>query len=145
MNSLIRRKLDNLQEPLGTLDDLFRGFFVRPLDFAAAPSQIRVDVKEDDKAYTVHAELAGVKKEDIRVHVDGDVVTINAEVKQETESRDGDRLLRCERYIGQVSRSFRLGQEVDEAATSASYQDGVLELLLPKKPATAKRRQIEIH
>ncbi|MBE9610734.1 Hsp20/alpha crystallin family protein [Chitinilyticum piscinae] len=144
MNSLIRRKLDNLQEPLGTLDDLFRGFFVRPLDFAAAP-QIRVDVKEDDKAYTVHAELAGVKKDDIRVHVDGDLLSISADVKQDKETREGDRVLHSERYFGQVTRSFRLGQNIDEAATTASYKDGVLELVLPKKPAAEKRRQIEIH
>lgn len=143
MGSLIRRKLDNQQEPLSTLDDLFRGFFVRPVDFDA-PTQIKIDVKEDDKAYTVHAELAGVKKEDIKVHVEDDVITIAAEVKQEKETKEGDRVLRSERYFGEVSRSFRLGHALDEAATTASFKDGVLELVLPKKTVSEKRRQIEI-
>ncbi|CAG1004266.1 partial 18 kDa heat shock protein, partial [Rhodocyclaceae bacterium] len=128
------------------LDDLFRGFFVRPVEFgspAEAPA-IKIDVKEQDKAFVVHAEMPGIKKEDIHVNIDGPVVSITAERKQEKEVKEGERVLRTERYFGKVSRSFQLGQDIDDTQASAKFTDGVLELMLPKKIANkAKRLNIE--
>lgn len=124
------------------LDDLFRGFFVRPVDMntpATAPA-IRMDVTEQPKAFAVHAELPGVKKEDIHVHIEGNQVSITAEVKQEKEVKEGDRLLRSERYFGQVSRSFQLAQDIDDTQATAKFNDGVLELTLPKRAAIASKR-----
>ena len=86
-------------------DDLFRGFF-RPVRLERDLPQFKVDVKEDDKTYTVHADLPGVKKEDIHVTVDGNVVTVSAETRRESEQKDSEKLLRRERYFGKVSRSF---------------------------------------
>ena len=124
-------------------DDLFRGFFVRPVDLAgnqpAAPS-IKMDIKEDGDNYVVHAELPGVKKEDIHVVVDGNQVSISAEVKQEKEVKEGDRVLRSERYFGKVARSFQLGQDIDDARAAAKFADGILELTLPKRAAVANKR-----
>ena len=124
-------------------DDLFRGFFVRPVDFGGATDTpaMRVDVKENDKQYEVHAELPGVRKEDIHVDIDGAVVAISAERKQEKEVKEnGDRVLRTERYFGKVSRSFELAQEIDDQAVVAKYSDGVLELTLPKKAVVQAKR-----
>lgn len=126
------------------LDDFFRGFFVRPVDFgtpAEAPS-IKIDVKEQDKAYVVHAEMPGIKKEDIHINIDGAMVSISAERKQEKEVKEGERVLRVERSFGKVSRSFQLGQDVDDGAASAKFTDGVLELTLPKKAATQSKRLV---
>ena len=123
-------------------DDLFRGFFVRPVEFGAsaeAPT-VKVDVKEKGSDYLVHAELPGIKKEDIHVNIDGSLVSISAERKQEKETKEGERVLRTERYFGKVSRSFQLGQDIDESKSSAKFNDGVLELILPKKAASAVRR-----
>jgi len=133
MSNLIRR------DPL---DDFFRGFFVRPVDFAGEKEApvVKIDVKEQEKNYVVHAEVPGVKKEDIHVAIDGAVVSISAERREEKDVRDGERVLRSERYVGKVSRSFQLAQEIDEAQVSAKYTDGVLELMLPKKAATQARR-----
>ena len=127
--------------------DLLRGFFVRPVDFdfdvpSKAP-EMRVDVKENASDYIVSAELPGVSKEDINVNIDGQMVSISAERKQEKETRDGERVLRTERYFGKVSRSFQLGQDIDESNASAKFSDGVLQLVLPKKaPAQSKRLTI---
>lgn len=126
------------------LDELFRGFFIRPVDYGfgtgtEAP-EMRVDVKEDNGTYQVHAELPGIRKDDIHVSIDGPVVSISAERKQEKEVKDGERVLRTERYFGKVSRSFQLGQEVDEATAVAKFNDGVLELTLPKKAAAQAKR-----
>jgi HSP20 family protein len=125
-------------------DDLFRGFFVRPVEFGSAPEapQVKIDVKEQADSYVVHAELPGVKKEDIHVHIDGAMVSLTAERKVESEVREGERVLRSERYFGKVSRSFQLGQEIDDAKATAKLTDGVLEITLPKKAAVSARRLV---
>jgi HSP20 family protein len=127
-------------------DDLFRGFLMRPVQMVEnkPDMQMRMEVKEDDKAYTVHAEIPGVKKEDIHVSVEGNQVFLSAEVKNEKEVKEGEKVLRSERYYGKVSRAFSLGQDVDEATAQAKYSDGVLELVLPKK-ATPGSKRLEIH
>ncbi len=124
------------------LDDVFKGFF-RPVRIEGTPNvQIKMDVKEDDKGYTVHADIPGVKKEDIHVTIDGNQVSISAEVKQEKEVKEGEKVLRSERYFGKVSRSFSVGSEIDEAASQAKYADGVLELVLPKKAVSSAKKLI---
>ena len=126
-------------------DDLFPSFFMRPVKVQGGPNvEIRLDVKEDDKNYTVHAEIPGVKKEDIHVTIDGNQVAISAEVKNEKEVKEGEKVIRSERYYGKVSRSFSLAQAVDENTSQAKYSDGVLELTLAKK-STAKTKRLTIN
>jgi HSP20 family protein len=122
-------------------EDMFRGFF-RPVRWEGAPQtpQIKVDVSEDDKAFVVKAEIPGVKKEDIDVRVDGGQLTISAEVKKESDEKKEGRVLRSERYYGYVSRAFSLGSEIDQGKVDASYNDGVLQLTLPKKGSTEVQR-----
>lgn len=121
-------------------DDVFKGFF-RPVRLEnQQPVQIKMDVKEDEKGYAVHAEIPGVKKEDVHVTIDGNQVSISAEIKQEKEVKEGEKVLRSERYYGKVARSFALASEIDEAAAQAKYDNGVLELVLPKKTVTAARK-----
>lgn len=128
-----------------TFDDLFRGFFMRPVRFEGNQDiQIKVDVSEDDKAFTIHAEIPGVKKEDIKVTIDGGQVAISAEVKNEKEIKEGERLVRSERFYGKVSRAFRLSQDVDDGGAEAKYENGVLTLHLPKQ-AAAKTKTLAIH
>jgi HSP20 family protein len=81
-----------------------------------------------------------VKKEDIDVAIEGNQVTITAEVKQEWAKKDGDRMLRNERYFGNIYRSFTLPAELDESACEAKYDNGVLELKLVKQAAVAGKR-----
>lgn len=128
-------------DPFADLDDLFKGFFVRPMVFEGQPQmQIKMDVKEGDKAYIVHADIPGVKKEDIHVTIDGSLVSISAEVKKQKEEKEGEKVLRSERYYGKVARSFTLGHDVDESQAEARYADGVLELTLPKKVASSSKK-----
>ena len=127
------------------VDDLFKGFFVRPLAFEPRAELVRMklEVAEKNGTYLVTAELPGVKREDINVTVDGAQVTLAAEVKREKEATEHDRLLHTERSFGKVTRTFTLPQELDEAKVEAKFRDGVLELALPKK-AAAQRRPIAI-
>jgi HSP20 family protein len=126
-------------------DELFnefsRGFWVKPL---ALPEngelKMKLDVKEDEKSYTVRADIPGVKKEDIQVEVDGDCVTLRAEVKKEKEEKKDEKVIYSERSYGMVSRSFSLPMEVDAGSARADYKDGVLNLVLPKKAGAQARR-----
>lgn len=141
MSSLISRS--NL------FDDFFKdftsGFFVKPLPGEALPSagQIRMDVKESSEAYTIDAEVPGVAKEAIHVTVDGNTVTVSAEVKKE-ESRTGESFLRTERYYGAVSRSLTLPAAINSQQAKAHYDKGVLSLTLPKSsPGTTRELTIQ--
>ena len=115
---------------------------MRPVEYglAAEAPNIKIDVKEQDKSFLIHAELPGINKEDIHVSIDGPVVSITAERKQEKDVKEGERIVRTERYFGKVARSFQLGQDIDDSKASAKFTDGVLELALPKKEAAQSRR-----
>lgn len=132
-------RYDPFEIGLEPFDDLFRGFF-RPVRVDRELPQFKMDVKESDKAYIVHADLPGVKKEDIHVSIEGNAVAISAESRTESEQKEGEKVLKRERTYGKVYRSFSLGADIDEAAATAKYSDGVLELVLPKKTAAAGRR-----
>jgi len=132
--------------PRSIFDDFFKdfapAFYVRPLhgDALPDPSKIKIDVKEDDATYTVHAEIPGVAKDDIQVSVEGNVVSLRAEVQQKDEKKEGEKVLRSERYYGAVERSFQLPADVDAAQAKAKYDNGVLTLTLPKKQSGATQR-----
>jgi HSP20 family protein len=68
------------------------------------------------------------------------VVSISAERREEKDVKEGERVLRSERYVGKVSRSFQLAQEIDEAQVTAKYADGVLELACRRKPPAQARK-----
>ena len=101
---------------------------------------MRVDVAEVERAYIVKADLPGVPKESINVDIDGNRVTIRAEIKRESEQKDGERVLRSERYYGAFARSFALTDEIDDEQASAKFDNGVLELTLPKKAVVGAKR-----
>ena len=120
-------------------NELFRGF-VRPVRLEKSPVSIKMDVAEQENAYLVKAEIPGVTKEDIQVSIEGNQVTIGAEAKRQSETKDGERVLRSERYSGSFYRGFTLPVEIDESASNAKYENGVLELTLTKKPVLAGRK-----
>ena len=126
--------LTNYNKP-GRLDDLFRTFLWQPVRMLDenADLTIKTDVTEDDKAYTVKADIPGVKKEDIAVEVNGNQLFISAEIKQEKEQKKGEKVVRSERYYGQVSRGFTFDREINANEAQATYEDGVLHLTLPKE------------
>ncbi len=129
----------------GDFDSLVNQMF-RPA--AANPEGERastpaIDVKESDTVYTVHAELPGVKKEDLDISINEGVLTINAETRFEHEDKENGRVLRQERRYGKYVRSMRLGNDVDEANVSADYTDGILTLTLPKT-AEVKPKKIDV-
>jgi HSP20 family protein len=134
MSNLARfNPFTELRDPFS--DDFFRGFALRPVFRTMDDEpQMRLDLTEDGKNFFVKAEIPGVKKEDIKVSVDGNQVSLSAEIKKETEEKEGAKVIRSERYYGSIARSFTLDENVDSSAASAKYEDGVLQLTLPKRP-----------
>ena len=132
-------------DPFLDMDDMFNRLMMRPVLHGGMEfePQIKMDVKEANGDYRIMAEIPGVKKDDIHVTVDGNRVSISAEVKQEKEVKEGERMIRCERSYGMASRTFSLADEVDQSKVQAKYADGVLELTLPKK-AGSMRKEISI-
>jgi HSP20 family protein len=123
----------------------FEGFLGFPrlrrwINEASVEPAIKLDVSEDEKAYRVKAELPGVKKEDIAVEIDGNQVSLSAEVKRESEKKEGETVVHSERYYGKQFRSFTLGREIDRKSAVAKFENGVLELTLPKNGAPAAQR-----
>lgn len=128
------------------LDDFLKGLIVPKEHFvrnASAPA-ISVDVVDRGNSYLVHADLPGVSKEDIAVSIEGSQLTISAERKNEVSASETDKVLRAERQHGKTTRTFEFEHELDETQSSARFNDGVLELVLPKKiESKAKRLTIE--
>lgn len=137
MNALTRyERLDDM------FPEMFRRF-MRPMIASGfeAPGEIRIEITENEKDYEVRAEVPGAKKDDIKVTIDRNHVSIEAEVKREKEEKSGKggRTVVSELYYGSASRGFSLGQEVEESASSAKFENGVLTLLLPKKREASSR------
>jgi len=148
MNNITRydpfSKLARL-DTLWDMDNVFDRFMMRPVlrEGLELEPQIKMDVKESNGGYKIKAEIPGVKKDDIHVKIDGRQVSISAEVKQEKEEKEGEKVIRSERSYGMASRSFTLADEVDQDKVQARYSDGVLELTMPKKTG-ASRKEIPI-
>ena len=129
----------------GDFDDLMGSRFrssvvLRREETAKMPA---IDVSEDEGAYLVKAELPGVAREDLDVTIKDGVLSINAERKKEKKNDKDGRVIREERYYGKFVRSLRLGSDVDESGIEAHYEDGVLNLSLPKT-AEVKPRKVDI-
>ncbi|RKP52146.1 Hsp20/alpha crystallin family protein [Trinickia fusca] len=125
-----------------SIPDLFQGLF-SPMRLLTPFADVKIDVTESDSAFTVRAELPGVDKKDIDVKIDGNVVSISAKAERSKALKEGERVIRSERYSGQLSRSFSLTCDIDDALATAKYLDGVLTLTLPKK-TTASRKPLQI-
>jgi len=103
------------------------------------PGEIRIDVTEKEKSYEVRAEIPGAKKEDIRVKVEGNFVSISAEVRKDKEEKSAGRVVLKETYYGSASRGFSLAHEIDAKAVVAKLEDGVLKLTLPKREGSSSK------
>ena len=152
--SLIKTETKGLYRPLAMLDELvndlehlwqkpwmpalpWRG---RRFDKEEMNFMPRVDIFKKDGTLVVKADLPGMKREDIQVDIDGNQISVRAEVKKEREEKKGEKTVYSERSYGMVSRSFALPVEVDEQGAKAEYKDGVLNLVLPKKAGGAAKR-----
>lgn len=102
---------------------------------------LAVDIEETDKGYRLKADFPGLKKDDISVSVENNVLTLSAEYSEEREEKDKGRILRQERRFGRYSRSFSLGNDVDESKIKASFDAGVLTLDIPRAESKQPKKK----
>lgn len=126
------------------IDDMFKNFRLGGALAADGAPRLNIDVTENEQAYVVKADVPGAKKEDVKVTIDGNTVSIRVETRRETEQKDGDTVLHSERYYGVQSRSFVLAQDIDDTKAEARYTDGVLALTLPKKASGSGAKVLQI-
>ncbi len=139
-NNLIRFNPFGDSSPWKNFEEIFKDFRLAPSWGAVeGEPRIKMDVTETDKEYTVKADIPGVSKEDIKVTIEGNQVSISVEVKKEQEEKKDGNVIRSERYYGRQYRSFSLAQEVDDSKAEAKYNNGVLELALPKKASKTSK------
>lgn len=115
------------------IDSMYEDFFAPASAQEMLMSSPRINVVETPKSYEVEAELPGVTKNDVRIAVDNRQVSIEAEVKRDSERKEGEAVIHAERIVKKFSRNFTLSAEVDEARAVAKLENGVLTLTLPKK------------
>lgn len=134
------------QNPFATIDRVFDEVFKStmpslPTMFDA--SAFRVDISEDDKAIYIEADLPGVEKEDLKVTIEDNLLTIRAERRAET-TENKKNFYRTERVFGSLTRSFTMGENINAEAIEAHFADGVLKLTLPKVEPVVKAKEIAI-
>src|SRR3569832_2424508 len=127
-------------DPMRSIEEMMQEFGVTPWRGKESAPMIKMDVSETEKDYTVKAKIPGCKKKNKKKTNDKKQDTNNAETKSEQEEKKNGSVVRSERYYGQQYRSFTLPQEVDDAKAEARYNDGVLELRLPKRPGTGGKQ-----
>jgi HSP20 family protein len=134
----------SMLDPFTNMDELFRSLGSRQLSRNMLSRgmekslEMTMDVHEDDTSYRVTVDVPGVKKENIDVSVEGNQVTISAEVKRE-KNRENEKEVHSERFEGSAYRAFTLPSEVDSSKAEARYDGGVLTLVLPKKTGSQSR------
>jgi HSP20 family protein len=130
------------------LDDFFEGFFrpVRQMDTEVGEMMPLMDVSETETAFLIKAEMPGIKKEDIDVSLKDGMLTISGGTKEETEEKEEGKVIRQERRYGTYVRSMSIGANVDGEHIEANYDNGVLELTLPKVALEETRKiKVDIH
>ncbi len=120
-------------------DDGFERFFAPSTNNNPSRSPA-LDVSESDSAYTVKLDLPGVAKEDVKVSIDGRRVSVEAQTAKEEDKKEGDRVVYRERSVASFARSFTVAAEVDQAASAAKLDNGVLTLTLAKRGTPAAAR-----
>jgi len=133
-------------DPLKTMERMMDAFLPSRV-FSEKMLEMRfpaLDVEEKGDAMVVTAELPGIKPDDVKVELDGALLTITGEKKEEVEKEDTERKVHYrERAFGSFSRTIRLAEEVDPEAVAAVFEDGLLKVTL-KKAAAKKRKEIPI-
>lgn len=133
------RELVSLRDDM---DRLFRSFFGSPLEEVEGFWAPVIDIEEDNDSYYVRAEVPGIKREEIKISVRGNALSLSGERKQESETKNKT-FHRVERSYGRFKRTISLPSEIDADKVKATYKDGILLVTLPK-PESTKPKEIEV-
>ena len=135
-------------------ENLFDDFFesvpnpIKAVRQITVPQVMRTDIKENDKGFTLSIDLPGYKKEDITAEIKDGYLSVSAKTSEEHEEKDDEGVyIKRERTFGSCSRSFYIGEEIEETEVKAKFEDGILKVFVPKKevaPQVEERKYISI-
>ena len=109
-------------------DDFFRDDFFK----GEKNNLMKTDIKETENSYVLDIDLPGYKKEDIKVEITDGYLTINAKTSHEEKDEEKGKYVRRERFMGECSRTFYVGEDIKEEEIKASFKNGILNLEVPK-------------
>lgn len=122
--------------------DFFDDFFKDPFFDGGDSSVMKTDIKEKDNSYELEVDIPGYKKEDIKMHMEDGYLIINAKTNNEKDEKDKNgKYIRKERFFGECSRSFYLGNDVKEEDIKANFKNGTLNIEVPKKTQKEKEQE----
>ena len=128
--------------------DVFEEMFKDPFFTGERESRLmRTDIKENNDSFTIDIDMPGYEKEDIKMEIEDGYLTVHGKVNKNTEQKEDGKYVRKERYTGECTRSFYIGEDIKEEDIKASFRNGTLSISLPKKEAQKelpKKRYIEI-
>lgn len=124
---------------LDLFDDIFND------DFFTKKNQriMKSDIKENDKNYVIETDLPGYDKENISINLKSGYLEINAKVETNDENTDKDKYIHKERFYGECSREFYVGDDITEEDISAEFKNGILKITIPKKENSEKQDPIK--
>ena len=122
------------------VDDVFDSMFSFPFQYKKAAGQMNTDISDCGDSYQIEIELPGFAKEDVKAELKDGYLTIAA-TKDERKESNEEQYIRRERYTGQCSRSYYVGDQVTKEDIQAKFDNGVLSLRVPKKEAIEKKEE----
>ena len=124
-------------------DDFFEDEFFPRHEFKKEMNLMKTDVKELKDRFVLDIDLPGFDKQDINLSLDNGYLNIHAQVKKEDENKKGEKYLRKERYFGECSRSFYVGEDIEEKDIHAEFKNGILKVEIPKKEIENKEKEVK--
>ena len=139
-NNLIKK-----EENFGLFDPFFADFFDFPRANIKFNNMLKTDIKETEKQYELQIEMPGVEKQNVNIELKDGYLTVSTEHKQENEEKsENGSYIRRERSYGSSSRSYYIGKQIKEEDICASLDNGILNIIVPKKEQVETRKRIEI-
>ena len=118
-------------------DDIFNDQFFRGNE----NKMMKTDIRESENSYTIDVDLPGYNKDNIKVDITDGYLNINAKIEENDDKEEKGKFIRRERFFGECSRSFYIGDGISEEDIKASFKNGILSLEIPKVDETKKKEE----
>ena len=123
--------------------DLFDNFFDDPFFNNKKNTLMKTDIKENKDKYVIDMDLPGYDKENIDLSLNDGYLQVHAKVSNETNEEDDEKYVRRERFVGECSRSFYVGDDIEEEDIDAEFKNGILKISIPKKEQIENKKEVK--
>ncbi|MBE6160856.1 MAG: Hsp20/alpha crystallin family protein [Firmicutes bacterium] len=124
--------------------DLFDNFFGDDMFFNSKKNNLmKTDIKETKNSYIIDMDLPGYDKDNINLSLEDGYLKINAKVEKEDNGDSDEKYVRRERFVGECSRSFYVGDDIVEEDIDAEFKNGILKVTIPKKEQIENKKEVK--